>query len=411
MRRSLGAAALVSALLAVLVGEGGCEIAIGDTVPSFLCNGGASPCPQGQVCDTTHHCVVSCTTPGFAGCPSGTTCNALSGLCLPIGDGGMMDEVSVNDGPGPDVVDEDSMTTEAEASPVDTGGDTNNPCATGSAIALCPCSGNSACASKLCVDALSVGTGLYQAAGSTSFCSQACCTSNECPANTVCYATGQGGNYCVNPMWIGRTSGAGTGQGGASCSLGPRDCRSGLCSSSHCVDTCCSTEQASSECAGGDTCSFGNFPGAVAIDKNYGASCGPSGGAPGGTSCSFDSECASGLCAAAPNESSNRCKDACRNSSDCNSNGYHCNYVIPPNPPTPTPVVAACFTPQGSLTMGQTCDPMNDQCEGFCDPSTTKCTDVCFADSDCSGMTGWHCRDSTISVQGGGSYSILCCGP
>ena len=61
--------------------------------------------------------------------------------------------------------------------------------------------------------------------------------------------------------------------------------------------------------------------------------------------------------------------------------------------------------------MGQTCDPMNDQCKGFCDPSTMKCTDVCFSNTDCSGMTGWYCRDSTIAVQNGGSYSILCCGP
>jgi hypothetical protein len=61
--------------------------------------------------------------------------------------------------------------------------------------------------------------------------------------------------------------------------------------------------------------------------------------------------------------------------------------------------------------MGQTCDPMNDFCKGFCDPVTKLCTDVCFADSDCTVMPGWRCRDATVAVQAGGNYSVLCCGP
>lgn len=407
MRRSLGVAAVFSALLAVVIGEGGCEIAIGDTVPTVnVCNGGPDPCPPGQVCDRSYHCVTACPA---AHCATGTMCNPTNGLCEPIvTDGGMPDEVTVNDSSGGDVADAvDSMTEEEATTPPDTGTDTGN-CPGG---VLCGCSGDSSCNSKLCVGQVAVGNGLYQAAGSMSFCSKACCISADCPGGTVCYATGQGGNYCVDPAWIGRMPVTNTGSlGGANCA-NPRDCRSGLCDgSSHCVDTCCSTEQAANECAGGTTCNFDNFPGATAIDKNYGAFCGTVGGSGAdGTSCFQNSDCASNLCAAAPNESSNKCKDACRNSSDC-TGSYHCNYVIPPNPPTPTPVVAACFTSQGNLTMGQTCDPANDQCKGFCDPSSNKCTDVCFGDSDCSAMSGWRCRDSTISVQGGGSYTILCCG-
>ncbi|HEX8793347.1 MAG TPA: hypothetical protein VF765_20530 [Polyangiaceae bacterium] len=395
---------MISALVAVLGATGGCEFAIGDTVPAFYCNGGPNPCPPGQVCDTqrTHTCVPNCNT---AGCSSGKTCDQGTGVCLPttMGDSGGMPEVSVNETSDQDAADVvDSMMTEDEGSPpMETGPDTMNPCPGG---IKCSCGGDSQCNSKLCVDQLSVGTGLYQAAGSTNFCSQPCCISADCPAGTVCYATGQGGNYCVDPTWIGRSSGSGAKQGGDTCSLGPRDCRSGLCDGSgHCVDTCCSTGQAANECAGSTTCTFGNFPGANSIDKNFAAYCGSGGNSAGGSSCSVNSECQSNLC-------NTRCANACRNTSDCTGSNS-CEYVIP-TMTTPAPIVAACYPVQGSLAMGATCDPSNDQCKGFCDPTSNQCTGVCFTDTDCSGTVGgWRCRNETVAVQAGGSYSVLCCGP
>lgn len=408
-RRSLAVAALASTLLAIVAAGGGCEVAIGDTVPAFACVEGPDVCPAGQVC-YRNQCIPSCVS---AGCKGGALCNPSTGLCGagPTTDGGGPD-VGVNDS-GPDVVDVmDSQTPEDEAAPpMETGPDVTNPCPGTNNAVLCGCSGDSACASKLCVDQLSVGGGLYQAAGSMNFCSQPCCTSADCPATTVCYATGQGGNYCVNPAWIGRMNGSGAGQGGASCTLA-RDCRSGLCSNSHCADTCCSTGQASAQCAGGDTCLFDNFPGATSIDKNYVALCSSSGGSgTGGSSCSFNSDCESNLCASATMTGSSRCWNACRNSTDCSSS-YSCNYVIPPLMTTPAPIVGACFPTQGNLSMNDTCDPSNDMCKGFCDPSTNKCTDLCFGDSDCTvAVPGWRCRDETIAVSGGGSYSVLACGP
>jgi hypothetical protein len=415
-RRSLAVAAFTSALLAIVAAGGGCEFAIGDTVPYFMCvPGHANVCPSGQVCSPLGNgsqkgqCVTSCLVNPRVCAGNTNACNVLSGLCeASTGDGGMGgDDVSVIDSPGPEADAGDAMTEEEATPPVDTGTDTSGGCP---GNVLCTCSGDSSCTSKLCVGQLEVGTGLYQAAGSSNFCSQPCCISADCPGNTVCFATGQGGSYCVNPTWIGRTAGSNSGSlGGANCGTG-RDCRSALCSGGHCQDTCCSTGQASSECSGSVTCTFGNFPGANSVDKNYAAYCGSGGSSPGGSSCFQNSDCESYLCAAGPGESSNKCKDACRNSSDC-TGSYTCNYVIPPNPPTPTPVLAACFPSQGSLQMGQTCDPANDMCKGFCDSSTNLCTDVCFADSDCSGVSGWRCRDATIAVQGGGMYSILCCGP
>jgi hypothetical protein len=73
------------------------------------------------------------------------------------------------------------------------------------------------------------------------------------------------------------------------------------------------------------------------------------------------------------------------------------------------PVVAACVSGQGTLPEGSTCNTTMDNCQGFCDPSTLLCTDVCFATSDCT-RSGWTCRPETIAVSGGGSYSVLCCG-
>ena len=78
---------------------------------------------------------------------------------------------------------------------------------------------------------LTVSTPLYMANNSTNFCTKPCCTTADCDSSTVCFATGAGGNYCVNPTWIGRTATFGTATGGAACKV-DSDCRSGLCAAS-----------------------------------------------------------------------------------------------------------------------------------------------------------------------------------
>jgi hypothetical protein len=111
-RRSLAVAAFTSALLAIVVAAGGCELVVGDTVPAYYCTAGANACPAGQVCDISKNkCVDSCVM-GATRCSGDQKCNVVTGICEST-DGGMVAEVSVgDDGPGPDTSDVvvDSMT-------------------------------------------------------------------------------------------------------------------------------------------------------------------------------------------------------------------------------------------------------------------------------------------------------------
>lgn len=314
-------------------------------------------------------------------------------------DSGAGDEVSVNDTGAPlDTSMPDTATMPDTSMPVDTG-----TVETASCRGLgCPCSSATECDSQICADSLTVTAALNGVAGN--FCTQPCCTSADCDGNTVCFATGQGGDYCVEPAWLMRGTAIGAGGGGATCSTN-RDCRSALCDTAagKCVDTCCSSASAT-QCTGGESCQFGKFAGAPNVDQNYSASCAPgTGGSQDGSNCSSSSTCQSKLCA--QDVFGNDCHGVCRGT-DCAS-GESCQYVLTGSG-TPTPVVAACFSSTGTQAAGTACSTSNDMCSGFCDPTARVCTNVCFSDSDC--MSGWRCRPETVSPQGGGSYSVLACG-
>jgi hypothetical protein len=266
----------------------------------------------------------------------------------------------------------------------------------------------------VCGDQESVTSGLYSAAGNANFCTQPCCTSSDCPSGTVCFPTAAGGNYCVLPQWVGLTDGIGTGAGGASCSTG-RDCRSGLCQSTHCADTCCSG-QSGSECSGSSVCTFSAFPG-TGIDTHYAANCGTSGGTgTNGHSCSSNNECESQICAADTMFGNAYCHAPCRSAADCSTGSCDggpcaCEYVLPNGN---TDLVAACIGSSGNTAEGDSCSPTNDTCAtGFCDPNSMKCTSVCFTNADCT-TSGWTCRPEQLTIyvngQPGGSYSVLACG-
>jgi hypothetical protein len=61
--------------------------------------------------------------------------------------------------------------------------------------------------------------------------------------------------------------------------------------------------------------------------------------------------------------------------------------------------------------MGDACNPTSSTCAtAFCDTATSKCTDVCYKDSDCAAVTGWYCRPEAVKV-GPATASILLCGP
>ncbi len=162
----------------------------------------------------------------------------------------------------------------------------------------CGCSRPADCDSGVCADTLTATTALSNALSGMNFCTQPCCSSTDCPGNTVCFGTGGGGNYCVAPNWIGRAADQGTAVGGTPCT-GNTECRSGLCNMTtmQCADTCCSTAQQSAECSAGTVCRYAAFPGA-GFDTHETAWCGAAvGNTAAGSPCAVDASCQSGKCA------------------------------------------------------------------------------------------------------------------
>jgi hypothetical protein len=408
--RSAAIALAAAALATVLAASGGCELAIGDAVPAFACNPGPATCPDGQVCDPeSHQCVLFCTV---TSCPGSMQCDFGSHLCgagdasvsdasadnltdapveqdgsVPLGDTGSGDDTAPQDG-------------SAEMNQGDTGACSG---------VMCKCSGAASCIdSHICADQLTVGPGLFMAAGSAAFCAKPCCTSADCDPTTVCYATGVGGNYCVLPAWLQRSTTLGTSVGGQMCS-GDANCRSGLCANGMCADTCCSTPSSATECSAGSTCSFGTFPGApmdasAVFDQNYTAFCSGAGGTgTNGSPCNFSSDCASNRC----DPRTRICRDACRNTSACTGGGFACEYRLDS---MTNSVFATCQLSNGMTPMGGACLQDGDCQTEFCNPMGNVCTDVCFGDSDCTAVQNWRCRPEQLALQGGGSAAVLCCG-
>jgi len=333
---AVASAAIALALLIVLAGNGGCEIAVPDTVPPFTC------------------------VPGPASCPTGEVCSPSTGQCVPKDspDGGFVPTCS---------------------------------------SLGCACSAPTDCTSGICGDELTVTTDLYAAASKTSFCTKPCCTSDNCDASTVCFATAAGGNLCARPEWLGRTAAPGQGKGGVACGT-DSDCRSGLCAGAACADTCCSTAQSDPECAPGATCGFGNFPGR-GFDVHYTATCASrSGTEANGGSCSANSQCVGNYCNVT-------CHDACRSSADCGGPSQECGYAFAPGTSS---FVSVCSASPGTALEGAACTGNNDCQSGFCDSMSMLCTDVCYADADCT-VPGWRCRPEIVVVAGV-SFSYVACG-
>jgi hypothetical protein len=347
----------------------GCELLVPDTLPQYSCGPGSDSCPPGMICDpATQQCVA----PGgdSAPPPDGSPDNF-------VADTGI-DNVTMMD-----VVQETSSCKSLN----------------------CPCSGPSDCTSSVCADQVSVTPQLWSAVGH-GFCTQACCTSSDCPTGFVCFGTAAGGNYCVNPSLLSRGVPAGTSAGGASCSTDAQ-CRSGLCSGSICQDTCCSTT-AANPCATGYSCRYQAFPGRASFDNHFTSSCATSGGSGGdGANCSTNSTCKSDLCCGGGGCSFDTCLSACRNSADSGSNHY-CGYASDSS----NNVVATCQSPDSaSVGLGGSCSSPSDCATYTCDMTSKKCTDVCYTSSDCAAMPGWICRPEIITVMGGGgSFSVLLCG-
>jgi hypothetical protein len=257
---------------------------------------------------------------------------------------------------------------------------------------LCKCSVATDCSTRICAESLTVGQSLYSAAGGK-FCTRPCCTSSDCDNGTVCFATGQGGNYCADPAWLGRAAPAGSLVGGASCGTSAQ-CRSGLCQAGACADTCCSFAGSGVECAGGTSCTFASFPG-KGFDTHFAPSCSSHTGSGGlGAPCLSGSECQGGLCL------QSMCTRPCRNSAECGANGA-CQLGVQGND-----VVATCFPWVPNGPQGSSCNS-NSDCQGaWC--LSNRCTNICFTDAEC--ISGWHCTPQPDAVPSGNGL-VLACGP
>jgi hypothetical protein len=285
-----------------------------------------------------------------------------------------------------------------EAGPSDAG------CTNGGS--LCSCSSASDCATEtpICAQSVDVGADL----GHAGFCTQPCCTSADCSEGSVCFASGQGGNYCVDPTWLGRSTPASSAIGGASCTANG-DCRSGLCipgsSGKVCADTCCSFAKSGAECASGSQCAFGFFQGGASSDTHFGALCGPPGGAStAGSPCSVSSECAGGFCYS-PAQGQSFCVQPCAAPDECGS-GYACQLDI-----NGTDLYVACFNFSGGAAQGSQCDNFESCLGGLCDDGL--CSNPCFSDAVCT--SGWRCKpeldDSYPIGPENQEYTVLACGP
>jgi hypothetical protein len=421
-RRTVATTTFAWLLAGIVSAVAGCEIAVGNDVPDFECLQGAAVCPGNEVCDpSSHQCVAPCS---MTGCNGGLECDPAQNICV-AGDAGASDQTSTGEASARDG--ETSDTRVADEAPLDTAStetatgegaspqDVSSEAAFGDAGSCrslaCACSSDTSCDSGICAGAATV-TGALLAAAGAAFCTQPCCTSADCGAGTVCFATASGasgGSYCVSPAWLQRTTYLGTGAGGSTCSTGS-ECRSGLCDGSACADVCCSTDGAGDamQCAGGTVCRFSTFPGAASFDTSYAGWCtkvasGPN--AQNGATCNQNADCQSNLCE--HSGSAGSCRNACRNTADCGGQGVSCMYALASGGTGP---VAACSPGGGRSTEGSSC-AVNSDCESqLCDATSMECTDVCFADSDCT-KSGWRCRPEVVELMSGGADdSVLLCG-
>jgi hypothetical protein len=448
-RRVATAAVSVACLASVVA----CSWLISDNLSTITCvvdSGTDFECPTGQVCSPNAGggklgtCVPQCANDNQ--CQSGFVCDT-KGWCV---DGGSSSNPDVTVIPFDAGIDVDSDFEEAavdeagDAGTVPPGRDAWSDASAGCNSYGCKCATNADCDPTLqlvCADRQALTPELWNvmadagtdAGGSGSgFCMDPCCTSFDCPAGDggigswVCFPTGVGGNYCVLPSWLGDRSAVGTGLGGASCNddagLG---CRSGLCSSGACADTCCSTKS-TNECAGGITCGFGQFPGGR-FDTHEAAHCMGGGNGAGGSQCQSNFSCKSNLCVQTGGGGGTMpvftCRDACINPDECipagtgrNQSTQACEYM--PSGAAGPDIIAACtsLNPQGFGGMrgdagaGSPCATWSDCTRGYCAPVTFnqgQCLVTCVNDTNC--VHPERCRLQSVSI-GNATYSVLACG-
>ncbi len=260
------------------------------------------------------------------------------------------------------------------------------------------CTGDGACkAGFICADESMLSSSVYAVAGGN-VCSKTCCTSADCPSGFVCGQPGTGGNYCVKPNWIGRSS-IGTKSAGETCSSSG-DCRSGLCIGTVCVDACC----AKGDCSSGTTCTLATLAGVRAFRCMTSVSNKTSDNG----SCVSDGDCKSGFCETYVGDPDwDYCIAPCRSAASCSTN-LSCNSVRIDS----SSVLSVCnyeTFDKGKKKVGETCSSSSDCASYRCSSTTAgqRCIDVCGTDADCADAAGWKCKSTLIASVG----RVLRCQP
>ncbi len=464
MRAHVASLALACALVALLLGSGGCEAIVSGDVPGFTCTGTTlRACPPLQYCKGA----------GCTSCEKIDICDGYDNDCNGHVDDGPLSDHDADgftncgrqDPKTGQFVNKDCDDNDVDVHPGadevcngkddDCDGVVDNPDVVCSANQICvpgmrmcldkassctvtpclppkrcdtdtqrcvdppsvddggACSVSSQCTSQICGDASILGNAFKQKSGSV--CTKTCCTSSDCRPGFICYAAGTGGDYCVpaaSAPGPARAATPGAGAGGASCTSGGAQCRSGLCGANgKCLDSCCSDAQ----CTNGTSCALNTASGLTVFQ------CVDSPGTRGqNSSCSRDSDCKSGICF---NYGDNvfperHCVNACCGSANCGSVDFGFGNVYPAacydaNNKDATvfgnETDAICLGVQsvGATPLGGTCS-QNSDCRSYrCLTTEKKCTDVCCTDGDCaSGSTGWVCRPTSV-----GSGTFLRCQP
>lgn len=323
------------ASIAVLLA--GCSLIVPGEVPSYRCSGeDPSACPTGLVCDSV---ALVCVSPSS------------------IVDGGDEQAVPVEDA-GPDVVGEE----DAPSGPSPVGGS---------------CVDDSNCASGLLCGTSTILTTAIVPTNAQSVCTRPCCRSADCAAGFVCFPGGTGGNYCVAAGKAGRTPPTTGGKSGGQSCADHDECRSGLCTASRCVDTCCEPSQ----CASGTTCRI------ATVNAHVTWACGvPNGGAAldlNGTCLGDNARCKNDNCVQ-PFSATHRCTPPCCSASDCSALGFAGNVCAYGQ--AGTDQLKWCYEANaGGKAAGSSCSASADCASRYCDAELKQCANTCCADADCAG--------------------------
>lgn len=228
-------------------------------------------------------------------------------------------------------------------------------------------------------------------------CIEACGKASECPTAFTCYDL-HGAKMCLSAeLFNDATFAEGT---GAYCESG-LDCKSNFCpyAPGLCVDTCARN----ADCGTSSDCRWIEHT----ANEYISACAGTGGGLPGGTTCSSDADCQSGVC-----YGSGRCGDLCRSTANCTSNEVcapvdysACLSATTPCSRWSVNLVNACIRIDGgsigSKSIGAPCSSASECKDGFCETTLGMCTGICTTDADCP--TEFECSPMEYDVLSDGS--------